>query len=399
MESTSSIIILALSVLFFSYRAYHKGLWRTLLGIAGVIATYIVCFHLGMPFVSLLKSTGLNTMLAYPLGLIAIFIITSFIFSNIPALFFPALRSVSQNQKIYGAMAGIVIGLIIGLFIIWGVTTANALLTLQQAENTSEPITLPAPTSLTATASALVAATVNGGLSVITEEKQHQQLATAFVQAPAELASAFQVIAKAPELKELWQSKDVSLKMAKNDIQGVTEEAAFKRLALLPEMQKILKHTITDSASTNTADAENNTDLFLAEKLTYVWRRMRYTRSDPRVINILNDDEFKALIEKQNPAALLVNPKAQQLTKIIMEKNDMENFDFVSDLNNNGPIQPINPLLDETNEGSSKTHKPIAPPVDPVVVYRWKDNKGKTQYTILENIPDDKKAEAKVFTQ
>ena len=394
MESTASMIILSLSVLFFGYRAYQKGLWRTLLGIIGVIATYIVCFYLGMPFVSLLESTGLNTWLAYPLGLIVIFIVTSFIFSNTPALLFPALQQVSQNQKVYGAMAGIVIGLIVGLFIIWGVTTANILLSLKQTESSTEPVTLPEPTSLTATASSLVAATVNSGLSIVMEEEQPKQLATAFVQAPAELTGAFQTIARSSELKLFWQSKETSIKMAENDIAGVIDTAAFKRLALMPDMQTILKHTATE----NNTHSQEESHVFLAEKLTYVWRRMRYTRSDPRVVAILNDEEFKELIAQQNPAMLLMNSKAQQLTKIIMEKEDMDHFDFVSDLNNHSAVQTVKSSPQNPSEPDKAPAKP-KPPVDPVIVYRWKDDNGKIHYTTLENVPADKKDTANIFTQ
>jgi hypothetical protein len=380
---------------FFAYRAYKKGIWRTLLGIIGLVLTYIVCFFVGMPFVSILESVGINTFIALPLGLLLLFFIVSFIFTNVPVLFFPSLKIASSGEKLAGAFAGGLVGIVIGLFLIWAISTANALITLkhtsQQTHQTTQTETQKKPDILAAVAAALVDKAVNSAISTINDDTNSTDLASAFIEAPSELTTAFQGIAKAQELKLFWQDNDTNIKMANDDIQGLLKEPAFQQLAELPSMQSMLQHV-------NKSDEDKSTDpqIFLAEKLTYVWKRMRYTRSDPRIVDILNNEEFKKSINQQNPVTLLMNPQAQELAKIIMENNDMQDFDFIADLQDHGPGQPIS-----TQPDINKERKPAKPKkvYKPVVVYRWKDDNGKTQYTTLEHIPEHKRDSAKIFTQ
>ena len=384
MISTSNVIILSICVLFCAFRAYKKGLWLTLLSVIAIVIAYVVSFIWGLPFASVLEAAGLNTLLAFPLALLLIFSFTVAFMTYIPPLIFPRMKSMDDRQQKVGAVFGGFMGVLIGLVTIWGFTTASSLLALKANTDDRIPLEFTKEDTdiLASAASSLMSNAVRAGVNTVSDDAQKANAAAAFVAAPDEFAFAAQQVAQAPELKEFWLDGEAQFLMAHNDVEGVLANSKFKALMDVPGMQETLLQAVTKEGIVT-----EHGERYLAENMSYVWRRIRFLRSDPRLVAIVEDPEVKALIEKQNPMSLAANKKIQSLVKIVMEENDMENFDFSQDLEST-PVPQKRKAPQQENKNTA-----------PVTIYKWKDDKGKTRYTDLENTPLEKREQAQTITQ
>lgn len=319
MPSISSIAILSICILYAAVRAYKKGLLRTLLGIFAVMLACVACYILGLPFGSFLESLGLNAIIAFPLSLLVIFFVVTTFFSNLLSLLF---SQVSRKQKILAIPFGTVLGAFFGFLAIWAFNTVSNIVTFNNQTTTTaaENVEIRDHDVLLDKAYSLIN-------TVIVNSGPRAQLTMAFVEKPVKTASAMKMLIQSKELKQFWNDEQTQLKMANNNAVGLMEEKLFQSLVSIPSVRTVIK----DMASGNSVSIESS-QRFFAEQLTYLWRRLRYIHNDERAQSILADPEFLNLVDAQNPIALLANTKTQALIKIVLKDENMDDFDFVGDL-------------------------------------------------------------------
>ncbi len=366
MFSTTNVLILLACIAFFAYRAYKRGVWKGLLGLLGLATAYLVSLLLAPTLGKLVPDNGVNGVIAFVGASIAIFFVVSAMVSTVPTFIFPALQNVTLKHRLMGACLGAVTGMLFAVLAIWMVGVMSATLGLKNKSGAVEK-----RDALSDISSRIVSKALHTGINAIEKDPYKASATAAFFSAPHVFSQSFASLSKSPELKTFWADGKAQFLMAEADIDQLMEYPVFTALVKAPAMQNVLQEGKPKDVSITEAER------YFATQMSYVWRRMRDLRSDQRVVKILEDAEVKALIAKQNPAALLANPKVQALIEIVTET----------------------PLEESITPRHVETVKVKALPEAPRVIYKWLDLNGKMRYTDYDHTPESERATAEKIVQ
>ena len=378
MVSSTSLGILLVSMGFFGVRSFFKGAWHALFSLLGLVSAYIVSFFVGPAAFKAYSPNDPASLLMFGGGMMALFIAVSFLVSNAPLWAFPKLREVSLQQRIIGGALGCVAGVFCGLVVIWLYGVLHAMAASEEASEAS----LLQNDILVRSSSKMVSGAVRAGISAATDDPYTASATTAMVTKPHIMQKAMDELSSKPLLQEFWQDGESQFSMAEGDVDGLIKATSFRRLMEEPAVKTLIEESKPEDASREQAER------YMAGQMSFVWRRMRTLRTDPRVIAILEDKEVRGLVDKQNPVALIGNEKVQELISIVMEP--VENGEVALSFEALSESDHANEESSLNNEGASQA---LAP--EKTVLYRWVDDTGRTRYTDENNTPEDKKASAK----
>ncbi len=282
-----------------------------------------------------------------------------FLVSVLPGLFFPRIKEVSQVQQVGGAVLGLITGTFLAIILIWVSTFVRSAL---------EPeLGMEKPDVLTQFSTGVISSAAETGMNVLDTDKRKAHVTSVLLSQPETVSATFSELSRSDDLQDLWLDGEFQFLMAEQDINAMMDHPKFKAITEKPAVKKLIE------LSRPVDVPEENTEHYLASKMSFLWRRMRTLRSDERVVAILEDPEFKALLEKQNPLALITSRKAQSLMDIVLEEAPNE--------------------ANTTEINTSET--PLPKPSKQVkkqesAVYKWQDAQGNIRYTDFENTPQDK---------
>lgn len=365
MLSSITASILVVSIGFFGFRSYRKGIWHAGLSLLGLICAYGVSFFAGPLLLSAIAPSASQQYLLFGGLMVGLFLLISTLFTWLPVKIWPLLMAVSPRQKLAGAGLGAVVGMIVGLLIIWIYTTAWSLMAPQKA------MTMLDSDLIARAASGAVSGAVSKGLQVADADPFQASATAALVAEPYVFSQAMEQIAESSVLRDLWMDGKAQFLMAEGDVAALSQESKFRAFVEAPAMKQL----ILSSKPQQVSEAE--AELYVAQQMSFVWRRMRTLRSDQRVVALLEDPEIKTLVDKQNPLALLSNDKVQQLIAIVMEPAGEARAADVE-------VPP-----EQSQQNPSEALQP-----GPNILYRWRDSSGKTRYTDAQSTPEDKRATA-----
>ncbi|WP_086933554.1 CvpA family protein [Agarilytica rhodophyticola] len=375
MFSSTHLIILAGCVFIFALRAYNKGIWLSIIGFVGFVCAYIASAIATAPLVELTKDKGLEGIIAMLVTLIALFFTVSALISYVAILIFPSLKKATSKQRLLGAVLGATTGAIIAVGLIW-------LISVLSAFSSSDKTKYAESDPLGKFSSMFVAELVRAGMNFSSDDEFRTNIVATAISEPQEFSAAIKEVSSTQELKSFWRDQGTQQLMMHNNIDELIDNPNFLALVEQPAMKRILEKSLPKDA------APRDNHRYVASQMSFVWRRMDTLRSDERVIEILNDAEVMALVEKQNTVALLANKKVQTLITIVMEEG--------------GPSSP---------DGANSAHTVASEPIEPVplgqsvlehktkVIYKWQDEKGNTRYTDWSNTPQDKRETAQKVVQ
>jgi len=354
-----NIVVLLACIALYAWKGYRSGLWQVGFNALGMLAAYLLCY-LFVPKIYPWAS-DIGGIPAFIGAMLVCFFVLSLLLSKLPLLLARRFLSLSSERRYFGACVGAACGVFVGLLGVWLVTFLSSVVALRQPEIARAPVAAPALVETLATR--MVGGIVEMGLNASGQEEITVGVSAALVRKPRLMTRSFADVAKAPELKSLWLDPDAQGAMAEGDVQGLMVLDSFQSLVALPGMQ-VLMSEVLPSSGTGLESTEK-----LAGDMSFVWRRMRALRSDARVVAILEDEEVKGLIEKQNPLHLLANDKVKTLIDIVMEDRA------------DGVAQASLPVDTHADGG-----RPL-PPEGASVVYKWRDSNGKVRYTDYDNTP------------
>lgn len=378
MVSTTSLGILLISMGLFGLRSFFKGVWHALFSLLGLISAYLVSFLVGPAVFKAYAPGDPASLLIFGGGMMGLFIGVSFFVSNLPMWVFPKLKEVSLHHRIMGAAVGCLAGAFCGLIFIWLYGVLQAM--TPSEEGPADPVLQS--DFLAKSSSKMVSSAVRAGISAATDDPYTASATTAMVTKPHVMQKAMEELSSKPLLQEFWKDGESQFLMAEGDVDGLLKATSFRRLMEEPAVKTFIEESKPEDASQ--AQAER----YMAEQMSFVWRRMRTLRTDPRVIEILEDKEVRDLVDKQNPVALLGNKKVQELITIVMEPVESGEVEL--------SIKPHEMSLsvgENTIESASKEQATTA--IKKTILYRWVDDTGRTRYTDEKSTPEDKKASAK----
>lgn len=376
-------LLFVIWVLWQAYLGYKNGFWATVLNIVGFVLAYAISALYGAGFTDALSFLKIPMHLQLVVGYLSLFLLVSNTVRYVPLMIWRDLLEKKRKTVIYAVMLGAGSGLISGLVAIWFVGFLGAAISLQSSDQPEE-LSVAGGTSprtniaiqnkkksgfLEKTASALVAGSTEIGLNVIGAGKHEAHAVSALMKDPQYVIDNTRQLIRSQELRAFILSPNIQKMMAVNDVGRVLASREFQALLTLPSAKQLL-----DVYADNEALSDGS-EYFIAEKFTFVWRRLKYLKSDPRVKEIVNDPHFNASLREQNPAKLMSNPKFQTLVQIVMERGvNIDDMDFSHLVNESlDPVPEIKPAR---------------------AIYKWTDSSGETKYSDENSVPDEYKARA-----
>lgn len=377
MRSELIILVFCLWVLFQARKGFRNGIWMSLLLLTGFALAYVVTFLAGGQVSDFVAGLGFDSeyrlLVVYP----AVFFGVSALVQFIPPLLFPSLKNRTRASAFWGAGFGVLTGVFTGLIGVWFFSLAEVALQSKGHENGArvvQAITLPEErAALEEMASTLVAESTEFGLKLSGMDAADAELSASVARQPAQVMRNLQDTLASPEMRGVISNPQIQRMMALNDVGSLRASPAFQELANLDAAQNLL--AVLAENGKNQDEAEQ----FLAEQLTFIWRRLQYLKNDAEVQAFLRDEQLQSLVRENNFAAMMMNAKFQQLVGVVLDRNhDMSEIDFAA-------------MIDSPEESDQTRikHRSFVPEQNnrPAAIYKWIDENGSVQYSDENQLP------------
>ncbi len=406
------IVILA----FFTWRGYQKGFVGAISRVLSFIVAYPAAIFLTKPFANILRAyTGLDGLILFLVAGCTIFLVASLLVTlilNSLASLAPSNSITEMGSKIGGVVFGAIIGGVFGLIAVYLIDlvikpAAPVLANQQQQKSPSAPsdeeaesikqyvVDGGAPVTQTPSASndsfiandsfinsaakKLVRTAASTAVGIITSDKGSSQLTKTLTQDPQAILNHVQNMTNNGEVKKLLSDPEFQAELNHGNVESLMQNKDFQQLLKNPDMQAIISSEDSSDKSTEQA---------AAEKMIQAWQKVVVLKTDPRVLDIVNDPAFQAQLNSPNKLPLLMNPKMRQLSEII--------FSDGSEDETTKPVKPVpagqksnvHYTLEDITQGTGQkakeesltdTHKREEQPEEKV--YRWTDENGKVHYS------------------
>lgn len=350
-----SLVIFLVVILFFGYRGYKKGLFKSLGRILSVLAGYVCAILYTGELSQLLESQYLlQGIVAFAAASLLLFFGASFLVGLLFWLLGKLLledASVSIASALGGGVVGVATGTLLAIIIVWGFTFVRDSLP-------SEAIAIaPAnPSEIEQLANRVAGKAVETAMSLGSASPEVAKITAAMAAAPADMVQRAQRLANSEDMAAMLKDPRNQALLDSGDHEALRKLPAFQQLINNPDLQALASATglLDDAARNNQAlDAE------VAIQLTDIWRRAQGVKNNPRVQEIIGDAEFQQKLRSGNPLDLLTNDKLMELANII----------FAEPAGGSGGTST-----------SQQTGNPGQPKSD-TKMYSWTDDSGRIHYS------------------
>ena len=406
------IVILA----FFTWRGYQKGFVGAISRVLSFIVAYPAAIFLTKPFANILRAhTGLDGLILYLVAGCTIFLVASLLVTlilNSLASLAPSNSITEMGSKIGGVVFGAIIGGVFGLIAVYLIDlvikpAAPVLANQQQQKKPSAPsdeeaesikqyvVDGGAPVTQTPSASndsfiandsfinsaakKLVSTAASTAVGIITSDKGSSQLTKTLTQDPQAMLNHVQNMTNNGEVKKLLSDPEFQAELNHGNVESLMQNKDFQQLLKNPDMQAIISSEDSSDKSTEQA---------AAEKMIQAWQKVVVLKTDPRVLDIVNDPAFQAQLNSPNKLPLLMNPKMRQLSEIIFSDGLEDETTKPVKQVPAGQKSNVHYTLEDITQGTGQkakeesltdTHKREEQPEEKV--YRWTDENGKVHYS------------------
>lgn len=309
-----SLIIFIAVIVLFGYRGYKKGLLKSLSRVFSLLAGYAAAVLYAGSVATIIESNsppqGIITLLAASLILFILAgIAVSIIFWLIGNLL-PENDSSSAISSYGGATAGLLVGTVIAIVVVW---TFNFVSDLQSDRETIAA-TPSEKYGIESFANQVASKAVNTALSMASASPNVTQLGAAFVATPGRVTQHAQRLANSNDLNSLLSEPENQAILDSGNTDALKKLPAFQQLANNPDMLALAKSA---GMMDKTDDGTESAETALADQMTGIWTHVQNTKNDARVQEILNNPEFQAKIRSDNPVDILTNTRLLELANII----------------------------------------------------------------------------------
>lgn len=296
-----SLGILIAIVLFFAYRGYCKGFFGALSRTISLIAAYIAALFLVKPgAIWLQKHTGLEGIAVYLVAGLLIFaavsLVVTLVFNGLERMLGSRERA-SATSKLGGLIVGAVMGGVLGLLVVYGMSVVR---------EAKQPETMANQSPLDIKARALVGKMVAGVTDIIYPDAT--AFSGSFAESPLAMGKSLQKVANNPDLRTLMSDEEYQRLLDHGDPQALVNDPLFKRLMYDPDVQYFLQKS-------ELVPAGANTDEVVAKAVIDSWQGFQRARNDERVQEIINDPDFQRKLQAGDKISLMTDPQLQELTE------------------------------------------------------------------------------------
>lgn len=364
-------VIFSIWVLAMAVRGYFRGFGKTLAGLLSIVGAYAASFVFAPVVTPMVEEWGVNKSYSLLVAGGALFLGVSLGLSLLAKMVlhfgFPGV--VSQKSALAGALLGGALGVLIGFIAIWGYN-------LVQGTLNNEPVVTEvlndgtvgkqseAPSVVEQVSARFMGGVASLGAQAMGASDLQAELSSALAENPTVVVQGIQSISQSGQLKNLVNDPEATQAMQARDAKALSETPAFQAFMQQPAMQSLL-----DVAYPSVEDRADSNQ-YVAEKFSKLWRRMEVLKGDATVRDIMADPEVQEVIQSQNPMRIIANPKIKMLAARLLE--GVDELDSV-------------PSTEEISQKESR-------------VYRWRDDKGQWHFTDYEQVPLDKRESARLIS-
>lgn len=309
-----------------------------------------------------------------------------------------------HSGKPAGALAGLVLGAVVGFSLVWTVgvlqdayrhrqqATAPPPNTDQPSSHTAAPPPSTSPTAVAARTpldQALYDFTANVMANAVTSalpDSPGTNLAQAMLKSPIAVGEGFKQLANSAALRQLLTDPASRQLLVQGDVARIRQLPAFRELTSNTALMEFLK------TGGLTGDTDSQREQDLAAKLARYTRNFEIIRQTPAYQAIQQDQDFQAKLHAGQWLELLGDERIRHLTELLINPPE----DLAAQLSATDPLStPTTYSISapgDTQWQSSSTAPPTAPPdneaddtANPPAslapIYRWRDNNGNIHLT------------------
>lgn len=307
------IALFSIVLLYFIYRGYRLGLGLVLARIASLIGAYFLAITYATEGATLLsEKTGLEGLAAYFAAGFAIFVISAIVISIVLRILLHLLGNATDGKSalpIPGAIANGLIGIFVGLGLVWFANMANTAITNGE---------LPPDNLVNKWSQKLMGDTIDTVLSKqFPEAPQLVGVASYVLKNPTSSIKDGIALSNDPDVQRLVGSKRIERMVNKKDVLG---------LMVAPEINAVLDNKIVQRIldGTNVLGDVDVTDktavkMRLTQEVMTTLARVELVKRNPRFKQLSNDPEISRMLNKGDVFGLMGSPKVKEMAQIIMD--------------------------------------------------------------------------------
>ena len=307
------IILFSIVLLYFTYRGYRLGLGLVLARLVSLIGSYFLAISFAANGATLLsEKTVLQGLVAYFAAGVAIFVISAIVISitlKILLHFLGKLTDGKSTLRIPGALANGLIGVGVGLALVWFANMANTTLTKGE---------LPSDNPINNWSQKLMGGSIDTVLSQqFPEAPQLVGVASYVLKNPARGIKDGITLANDPDIKRLVNSQKIKRMVQKRNLLGLMTAEEINAVLDDKTVQRILDETnvlgdvdVTDKIAVKTR---------LTQEIMTTLVRVEAIKQNSRFKKLTSDPEFLGLINNNDIMGLMASPKTKEIAQIIMD--------------------------------------------------------------------------------
>ena len=342
-----SLILFIAVVLFFAWRGFRNGLYKSLARVVSLLAGYGCAILFTGKLTPLIESEfGLAGIAGFITASLILFAGASFAVSLIfwlvgKLLLDPGPPSTASAAG--GGAIGSLVGVLLALIVVWTWGFVRGM------QPVADSVAHTPPGKIEALANRAASGVVASAMDLGSAQPEVSNLSAALVASPGEIAQRGKRLLENKDLIDLINKPENQRLLDSGDISRVQSLPEFQRLVRDPDLQALASAAGMDQESGAAMEAK------LAQQLTETWNRVQRVKNNRRVQEIINNPEFLQRVRSGNPLELINNAELLELADIIFADES--------------PLaEPRDTAASAESGGEAR-------------VYRWTDSSGRVQYS------------------
>jgi uncharacterized membrane protein required for colicin V production len=307
------IALFSIVLLFFIYRGYRLGLGLVLARLASLIGAYFLSIMFATNGAVLIsEKTVLQGLAAYFAAGLAIFVISAMVISITLQILLHLLGKLTDGKStlpIPGALANGMVGVGVGLALVWFANMATTALTKGE---------LPPDNPINNWSQKLIGGSIDTVLSQqFPKAPQLVGVASYILKNPARGISDGITLANDPDVKRLINSQKIKRMVQKRNVLGLMTAEEINAVLDDKIVQRILDETnvlgdidVTDKIAVKTR---------LTQEIMTTLIRVEAVKHNPRFKKLTRDPELMRMINNNDVMGLMASPKTKEIAQIIMD--------------------------------------------------------------------------------
>ena len=371
------VLFTALSVSFWGWR---KGFLQMVLRLSSLLLAYALTWQEAPHLARYLADKGwLPGLLAWPVAGLFLFLVGSILFS-VATRWFGSLMPEEWHEsgRILGAISGVLLGVGMGLLMVWTASTLRDAWHLRVAQQAgADHVT--ADTSAIGKADHMVSDLSGQAMSAMVKgalgDSPAATVAAQWARQPVSMSEGLQHLANKSELRQLFQDPANYAVLARGTNGAIQRLPQFQALISDPQVMQFL------SAAGLPGETPSQQSQNFAGMLSRYTGNFEKLRGTPEFQALAQDPELRAKLQQGNPLVLITNDKMRRLADMLVQGKLPDQLPAEPATEADDNSVEARELAATTPRRESPT-KPVSSKQEPnKPLYRWHDDKGHLHIT------------------